>query len=422
MRANFAMPAAPFKTNEYARVLIVAAPLKHLKIVDMSTVLMGPYATQLLGDLGADVIKVEPREGDTVRGIGPARHAGMGGIFLQVNRGKRSIVLDLKQDEGRAALLKLIEDADLFVYNMRPQVMARLRLSYEDIAAVNPRVVYAGLFGYGQDGPYAARPAYDDLIQGITSLPNLYVAAGANSPRYVPLAVADRVVGLYAVGAMLAAVMHSQRTGEGQRLDVPMFETMAGFVLGDHMGGRVFEPDEGEVGYQRLLSKDRRPYPTKDGYVCAVIYNDRQWRRFFAAFGLGDIMKTDPRFASITTRTQHIDEIYAMVADLMLQRTTAECTALLDAADIPVAPLQTVDQLVDDPHLSAKGFYVDMNHPTEGRLKIPGIAAQFSATKAEIGRPAPRLGEQSREILKAAGYSDEAADKLFNAGISVEPR
>lgn len=400
----------------------MVTPLGHLKIVDMSTVLMGPYATQLLGDMGADIIKVEPPEGDTVRGIGPARHEGMGGIFLQVNRGKRSIVLDLKQDDGRAALLKLIADADLFVYNMRPQVMARLRLSYEDVAAVNPRVVYAGLFGYGQDGPYAARPAYDDLIQGITSLPNLYVAAGGASPRYVPLAMADRIVGLYAVGAMLAAVMHSHRTGQGQRLDVPMFETMAGFVLGDHMGGRVFEPDEGGVGYQRLLSKDRRPYPTKDGFICAVIYNDRQWRRFFEALGLSDLMRTDPRFASITTRTQHIDEIYAMVADMMLQRTSAECIALLEGADIPVAPLKTVDELIDDPHLASKSFFVDVKHPSEGHLKFPGIAAQFSATEVQIGRPAPRLGEQSRDILKSAGYSDQAVTQLLEAGITAEPR
>lgn len=346
----------------------------------------------------------------------------MGGIFLQVNRGKRSIVLDLKRDEGRAALLKLVEDADLFVYNLRPKVMARLRLSYEDVIAANPRLVYAGLFGYGQDGLYAARPAYDDLIQGITSLPNLYVAAGGASPRYVPLAMADRIVGLYAVSAMLAAVMHCHRTGHGQRLDVPMFETMAGFVLGDHMGGRVFEPDEGEVGYQRLLSKDRKPYRTRDGYICAVIYNDRQWRRFFAAFELADLMTIDPRFASITTRTLHIDAIYAIVADLMSRRTTAECIALLEAADIPFAPLQTVEQLLDDPHLASKDFFVDVKHPSEGHLRMPGIAAQFSISRTEIGRPAPRLGEQSREILKAAGYPDEAIDRLFDSGVAAAPQ
>lgn len=395
--------------------------LDGLKIVDMSTILMGPYATQLLADFGADVIKVEPPEGDTVRGIGPARHAGMGGIFLQVNRGKRSIVLDLKQDQGRAALLELVKDADVFVYNMRPQVMARLRLSYEDVAAVNSRLVYAGVFGYGQDGPYAARPAYDDLIQGKIGLPNLYVAAGGASPRYVPLAMADRVVGLYAATAILSAVMHSRRTGEGQRLDVPMFETMAGFVLGDHIGGRVFEPAAGSAGYQRLLSKDRRPYSTTDGYICAVIYNDRQWRRFFNAFGLPDLMTADPRFASITTRTQYIDEIYAMVAELMRARSTDECMRLLEAADIPAERLGTIDELVDDPHLNRKGFIVDMQHPTEGRLKMPGIAAQFSVTKANVELPAPRLGEHSQEILKEAGYSSEAIASLLASRVTSEP-
>lgn len=395
--------------------------LDGLKVVDMSTILMGPYATQLLADFGADVIKVEPPEGDTVRGVGPARHAGMGGIFLQVNRGKRSIVLDLKQDQGRAVLLELVKDADVFVYNMRPQVMARLRLSYEEVAAVNSRLVYAGVFGYGQDGPYAARPAYDDLIQGKTGLPNLYVAAGGASPRYVPLAMADRVVGLYAATAILSAVMHSKRTGEGQRLDVPMFETMAGFVLGDHIGGRVFEPATGSAGYQRLLSRDRRPYPTTDGYICAVIYNDRQWRRFFTAFGLPDLMATDPRFASITTRTQHIDEIYAMIAELLSKRSTDECLRLLEAADIPAERLGTIDDLIDDLHLNHKGFVVDTQHPTEGRLRMPGIAAQFSRTAANIGLPAPRLGEHSREILEKAGYDDDAIVSLLASRVTSAP-
>jgi crotonobetainyl-CoA:carnitine CoA-transferase CaiB-like acyl-CoA transferase len=239
----------------------MTGPLAGLRILDLTTVLMGPYATQILGDMGADVIKIESPEGDSVRGIGPFRNPGMGSIFLQANRGKRSIVLDLKQPQGREALLKFVETADVLVYNLRAQVMQRLALGYADVAAANPRIIYAGLFGYGQNGPYAARPAYDDLMQGGTGIPSLVQRAGNSAPRYMPLAIADRVVGIWAVGAINAALWHRERTGQGQSIDIPMFETMAQLVLGDHMGGGLFEPAQGAMGYGRLLSHDRRPYP-----------------------------------------------------------------------------------------------------------------------------------------------------------------
>ena len=396
--------------------------LSGLRVVDLTNTLMGPYATQLLADMGADVIKVEPPDGDAVRGIGPARHPGMGAIFLQANRGKRSIVLDLKQPDGLEALLRIASGCDLFVYNVRPQAMERLGLSYARLSALNARIVYAGLFGFGQDGPNAARPAYDDLIQGMAAIPSLCVASGSAAPRYVPLAMADRVVGLYAVGAITAALWHRERTGEGQRVDIPMFETMAGFVLADHMGGRIFEPAEGPTGYGRLLSKDRRPYATRDGHVCTLIYNDRQWRRFFEAIGRPDIIATDPRFASITSRTRHIDEIYAMVAQILRERTTAECIAVLEGAEIPVAPLNSIDDLIDDRHLAATNFFVEVQHPSEGALRMPGIAAQFSHSPGSANRPAPLLGEQSREVLGEAGYDDAAIDRLLAARVTAEPR
>ncbi|GGC61386.1 CaiB/BaiF CoA transferase family protein [Chelatococcus reniformis] len=399
----------------------MAGALSGLKVVDLTNTLMGPYATQMLADMGADVIKVEPPDGDTVRGLGPARHAGMGAIFLQANRGKRSVVLDLKAREGRDALLRIAAGCDLFVYNLRPKVMDRLGLSYDAIKAANPGIVYAGLFGYGQDGPNAARPAYDDLIQGMAAIPSLFSASGSAEPRYVPLAMADRVVGLYGVSAIMAALWHRQRTGEGQRLDIPMFETMAGFVLADHLGGRLFDQAEGATGYPRLLSKDRRPYRTRDGYVCALIYNDRQWRRFFEAIGRPEVWTSDPRFASITSRTRHIDEIYGMVADVMRERTTEECLALLDGADIPVSRMNSVDDLIDDPHLAAKNFFVDIAHPSEGALRMPGVAAQFSKTEGCAARPAPRLGEQSREVLHEAGLGDTQIEAMFAARVTSEP-
>ena len=400
----------------------MTGPLTGVKILDLTTVLMGPYATQILGDMGADVTKIESLEGDSVRGIGPSRNPGMGSIFLQVNRGKRSIVLDLKQPRGREVLLKLVATADVLVFNLRPQVMERLMLGYADVAAANPKIIYAGLFGYGQDGPYAARPAYDDLMQGGTGIPSLVERAGNAAPRYAPLAIADRVVGIWAVGAITAALWHRERSGEGQRIDIPMFETMAQLVLGDHMGGGLFEPAQGAMGYGRLLSHDRRPYPTKDGYVCALVYSDKQWRRFFEAIGKPEIFTTDPRFATITSRSEHIDQIYAMVTAYMTLRTTAEWVALLSAVDIPVEPLRTIEDLVDDPHLNASGFFQTQPHPTEGLLRMPGVPTSFTKTPAAVGRPAPRLGEHSREILREAGYAPEAIDALLAAKITAEPQ
>jgi len=227
----------------------MSGPLDGVRIVDLTSMLTGPYATQILGDLGADVVKIEPPSGDTVRGIGPSRNTGMGSIFLHANRSKRSVVLDLKKPGGREALLRLVADADVLIYNVRPQAMARLGLDYIAVAAANPRVLYVGIFGYGRDGPYSARPAYDDLIQGATAIPTLGVRAGAMEPRYVPSAMVDRIVGMSAATAVSAGLFHRGQTGKGQAIDVPMFETMAQFVLGDHMGGHTFEPPIGPTGY-----------------------------------------------------------------------------------------------------------------------------------------------------------------------------
>ncbi|WP_444634381.1 CaiB/BaiF CoA transferase family protein [Cupriavidus oxalaticus] len=397
----------------------MTGPLQGVRIIDMTTVLMGPYATQILGDLGADVIKVEPPTGDTVRDVGYRRNDGMAGIFLHVNRSKRSIVLDLKQPSGRDALLRLVADADVLVYNVRPQAMARLNLGYEEVAKVNPGILYVGLYGYGQAGPYAAKSAYDDLIQGAVAIPTLSQLAGAEIPRYAPSPIADRIVALAAVNAITAGLYHRLRTGEGQSVAVPMFETMAQFVLGDHMGGMTFDPPLGPTGYARVLDHNRRPYRTKDGYLCVLVYNDKQWRKFFELIGKPGLMDSDPRFATIGERTKHIDELYRMVAEVMPTRTSAEWMALLESTDMPVMQLHTVDSLMADPHLDAVGFIDMVEHPTEGTIRSMAIPSQWSGTPPKVERQAPRLGEHSAQVLAEAGFSADEIRKLAEEGVTL---
>jgi crotonobetainyl-CoA:carnitine CoA-transferase CaiB-like acyl-CoA transferase len=396
-----------------------AGPLAGVKIIDLTSVMMGPYATMILGDYGADVIKVESPEGDVMRHAAPMRHPQMGAMYLQGNRNKRSIVLDLKKAGGRAALLRLSADADVFVHNVRPAAMRRLKLGADDLLALNPRLVYASLHGFGEQGPYAGRPAYDDLIQGMTALPAL-TGKISGEPRFSPATMADRIVGLNATHAILAALLHRDRSGEGQAIEIPMFETMAQFVLGDHMGGRSFEPPIGPPGYSRLLSPDRRPYRTKDGYLCALVYTDKQWSAFFRAIGQENDKERDPRLNGITSRTSHYDFVYRWFSDVMKTRTSAEWTKLFETADIPHAPLHDLDSLIDDPHLAAVGLLQSVEHPTEGTLRVAGPAATWSKTPPSIRHYPPRLGEHGGEILREAGFSEDEIGRLVAEGALIE--
>jgi crotonobetainyl-CoA:carnitine CoA-transferase CaiB-like acyl-CoA transferase len=393
-----------------------AGALDGVRVVDLTTVLMGPFATQLLADLGADVVKIEPPAGDSTRHLGASRHPGMGPTFLHVNRNKRSVVMDLKHPEAHAALLKLVERADVLVYNVRPQALARLGLTWDALSKINPRLIHAGVFGFAQDGPYAAKPAYDDLIQGAIGVPSLVAAVGDGTPRYVPVAMIDRTVGMAAVNAICAALYRREKTGVGQALEVPMFETMVPFVLGEHFGGATFEPPAGPYGYARLLARDRTPFPTRDGHVCTVIYSDKQWRSFFAMIGEPERCTTDPRYADIATRTRYIDEIYAEVAALLKTRTTAEWLELLAAADIPAMPLHTLESLSRDPHLVATGYFAHTVHPSEGAILEMRPATRFSESPATLRRPAPRFGEHTAEILAEAGYSADGIAALAACG------
>ncbi len=390
-------------------------PLSGVRILDLTTVVMGPFATQLLAELGAGVIKVEPHDGDNMRHPAPMRNPGMGYIFLNLNRGKRGIVLDLKKPQGHEALMRLIPRTDVLIYNVRPQAMARLGLSYEDLRKVNPKIIYVGAYGYSQRGPYAAKAAYDDLIQGISGIPSLVKKSGAAAPSYAPVNLADRVTGLHAVYAVTAALFHRERTGQGQSVEVPMFESLAHFVLGDHSAGLTFDPPSGDAGYARLLA--RKPYQTSDGYLCILVYNDKQWKSFSDAIGQPDLMQ-DPRFATQANRARHISEIYAWLAGVIRKRSTAEWMALMEKADIPVAPVNDVSDLVADPHLAATGFFSMEEHPSEGRLRTMRTPTNWSDSPPGPQRHAPRLGEHSAEVLKEAGYSDDEIARMAKEGVT----
>lgn len=396
--------------------MTIAGPLDGVRILDLTAVLMGPYASQLLAEMGADVIKVESPDGDIVRQIGKARNPGMSGLFLTANRGKRSIVLDLKVDADKRELLDIARTCDILLYNVRPQAMVRLGLSYEQVAAINPAIIYAGVFGYGEDGPYAGKPAYDDLIQGASGAASLFALTGGDEePRYVPLAIADRIVGIHAVNCVLAALRHRDRTGQGQRIDVPMFETMVSMVLGDHLAGLAFDPPLDEGGYARLLAQDRRPQRTADGYICALIYNDKHWRKFFEILGRDDAV-TDPRYKDHGARTIHIRDIYRELAVIFLTKSTAEWMKLLEDADIPVMPLHDLHSILDDPHLNACGFFETVEHPSEGCIRGMRIPSRWSATQPLPPRPAPRLGEHTEEIKAEARAITEAMGTRDAAG------
>lgn len=373
-------------------------PLHGVRVLDLTTVVMGPSATQMLGDLGADVIKVETGTGDSMRHVGPFKAEAMGPLYLQANRNKRSVLLDLKTAEGMAALHAMLPRMDVLVSNIRPQAMARLGLGYEAVAAINPAIIYAAAVGYGAGGPDAGKAVYDDLMQAASGFSGLFARVDG-APRYAPVNICDRTVGLHVVIAVLAALHHRLVTGEGQAVEVPMFETMAQFMLADHMGGAASVPPIGPMGYRRLLSRTRGPYPTADGHLAIVVYTDKHWRAFSRMVGKPDLMQADPRFASLETRTQHAEEMGRFLADHMPMRGTREWIALLEEADIPCSPVNDIEDLFEDPHLAAVGLFEERDHPTLGMQKVARFPINFARSPATIRRLAPLLGEHTEDVL-----------------------
>ncbi|HEX2255882.1 MAG TPA: CoA transferase [Afifellaceae bacterium] len=398
----------------------MSGPLHDVRVLDLTTVILGPLATQILGDLGAEIVKVEPPEGDSNRHLGTGRNPGMSGTVMNLHRNKRSIVLDLKKRAGREALLRLAAGADVLVHNIRLAAMERLGLGWPELKMANPRLIYCAATGFGSGGPYADRPAYDDLIQGASGLSDL-LGRVSGAPGMVPSIVCDKITGLTAVYAILAALFHRERTGEGQMVEVPMLETMAAFNLVEHYAGGVFRPPAGPIGYSRLLTPYRKPYRCADGYLCLLAYTDRQWRGFFEIIGRPELAD-DERFRTLAARTRNTDALYAIVEQAIADKTTAEWLELCRRHQIPCMPLLKIDEIERDPHLAETGFFGEAEHPSEGRYTQVGIPTRFSASRTQVRRHAPALGEHSVEILREAGFSPAEIAALLDEGASIDGR
>ncbi len=396
-------------------------PLAGVRILDMTSVVFGAYATAMLGDLGADVIKVEFPGGRRGGGGDIMRWAGhppagapedLGPIFMSINRNKRSMLLDLRVKKDAAALRRLIKTCDAFAVSVRYEGLKRLGLDYPAVRKLKADIVYVHGAGYGADGPYAGEPAYDDLIQSASGLADVLTRAdGDPTPRLVPTLVADKVSGLFMTQALLAALFHRQKTGEGQFVEVPMFECVASFTLAEHLFGhpRLRNPPTGPWAYTRVANIQRKPFPTKDGYIGLLPYTDHQWDQFFAAAGLADSFGKDPRFADYKTRARHVSELYGLVEEVTPRHTTAQWLALLKPLQIPVVRMNRLDELPEDPHLTAVGLFERYIHPQAGAYVSLRSPLNFSATPANIRRHPPRLGEHTEELLAELAVEAEAS-------------
>ncbi len=394
-------------------------PLDGVRIVDCTSVVLGPWAAQQLGDLGADVIKVEPPEGDTTRQLGPRRHPNMAAFYLGCNRNKRSVVLDLKQPAGKRALFRLAEGADVLMHNFRPEPAARLGFSYEVFDRINPRLIYVAMYGYRAGGPSGSKAAYDDIIQAGAGFAALQTVV-ADAPRFMPTIVADKTSSNGVVSAVLAALYAREQSGVGQSVEVPMFETLVSFVMVEHLYGESFVPALDTPGYKRILNPQRRPYATKDGYLAILPYTDGHWREFCGLIDRPELL-TDPRFLGIANRLANIEAYYSLLGEIARTRTNAEWFELLDTSNVPHGPVNTLDSLLSDPQLEATGFWKIVDHPTEGKLRMPDIPPRFSKTPPEIRRLQPRLGEHSVEVLREAGLSQAEIDAMLASRVTEVP-
>ena len=389
-------------------------PLDGIRVLEIASMIFGPLAGQYLGDMGADVIKLEPPEGDLTRAIGPRRSPRMGAFFMTSNRSKRSIVVDLKRPEGREILQRLVGKTDVLLHSMRTPAANRLGLAYQSLAKANPALVYCHVTGYGDDGPYGGRPAYDDIIQAASGLAMMQKVVGGE-PRFVPTIMADKISGVHAAYAIVLALMHRLRTGEGQQVDVAMFETMAAFNMMEHQWGHAFEPPIGPMGYAPVISAARRPYKTLDGYLALLPYSNTHWKRFFELAGEPQIMQ-DERFATFAARQKHFRAVWDEIERQVARKSNAEWLRLLTPEDIPFSQVNHIEDLPNDPHLKAVNFWSIAEHPTEGSLLIPGNPLRMSASPPDVTRLPPNLGQHSAEILREYAYDDTSVAQLTAPG------
>ena len=394
-------------------------PLQGVRVVDLTTVMLGPFCTQILGEMGAEIIKIETPEGDVNRWTGESRSPGMSTGQLIKGRNKRSIILDLKVKKVRKVFEKLIQTADVFVHNIRPKAAKRLAIDYETIAELNHNIIYASATGFGETGPFADKPAYDDLIQGASGIASLFGKV-TGTPRYVPSVMADKTTGLFLSNYISMALFHRERTGEGQKLHVPMYESFAAFVVSEHMQGQTFVPPTGPAGYTRMLTAHRKPYETKDGFICVVPYTQKHWANFLALVGRADLIK-DPRFSNQTERTKNIDTLYEIVSDSMKRRSTNDWIIALSDADIPAGPMNSPEDLFECPHLKAVEMFPEIEHPTEGRIRHIKVPAAFSTTPGGLYHHSERLGASTNAVLNELGFSRTEITELENLG-AITPK
>ena len=396
---------------------VAARPLDGIRILDMTTVMLGPYATQMLGDYGADVVKIESPGGDSTRATGPTAEAGMAATFIGANRSKRSVVLDLKQKAARDALMILMDTADVLIYSMRPQKMAALGLSPDQLRARNERLIVVGVHGFGQNGPYAGKPAYDDIIQGMCGLASLSELQG-HEPSYLPTVIADKACALFATQAVLMALVARGKHGQGSFVEVPMFEAMVNFTLVEHFYGQHFQPPLSPPGYSRMLTKWRRPYRTTDGYVCIVPYSDQHWKNLFTQAERPDFLE-DARFKGMAARTRNIDELYAELAKCIARRSTADWLSSCARLDIPAAAYNRLTDLQKDPHLVQSGYFTTIDDPAMGGVVMPSAPLKFDGAPAHSTMP-PRLGQHTVEVLEQAGLDSQSIATLLASGAIVQ--
>lgn len=397
-------------------------PLDGVRVVDLTTIIFGPSCTQILADYGADVVKIEAPDGDFSRHAGSSPVAGMGPMYLNLNRNKRGVCLDLRRPAAVQALLRLIATADMFISNVRPAGLARLGLGYDQLRAAKPDIVCVSLVGYGQSGPYAHQPAVDDVLQAGSGMSDLFAISQGGAPSYVPMNVADRLAGTVAAHAALAALIMRGRTGDSQHVEVPMFETMVATVMGDHLMGASFVPEAGPMGYSRILSRDRQPFKTADGYISTAIYSEKHWQAFLPAIGHANLRETDQRFANAPSRAKHYPEVYRFLSEQFRQRGSGEWLELLSSLDIPCSRVVSLQDVVADPHLKAVDMFPEVRHPTVGPMRDIRMPIQWKGVELGTRRPAPIMGQHTEEVLRELGYDEAGIEAVTGSAARAVPQ